>query len=88
MRRDDTRGHGRSEVPAGPYAIEPLSDDVLTLMDLLEIGHAHFCGVSIGGVTAWRSACARHVAFDALHLPNIEQAALFTQTVLDFLRGA
>ncbi|GLU33303.1 3-oxoadipate enol-lactonase [Trinickia caryophylli] len=210
--RYDTRGHGRSEVPAGPYTIEQLSDDVLALMDLLEIGHAHFCGVSMGGVTgmalgaraaeridrlvlvsapprnptpaeAWearmkqartggmpaiaqatierwfstefiereplvcaairdtvrhtdpegyvancaaiaaadltdevadieaptlvvtgtrdatisaeqgralaaRMARARHLAFDALHLPNVEQAAPFTHAVLDFLRGA
>jgi 3-oxoadipate enol-lactonase len=30
---------------------------------------------------------ARHVALDALHLPNVEQADAFTRTVLDFLNA-
>lgn len=41
--------------------------------------------VDEGRALAARIPGARHVVFEALHLPNIEQAAAFTQTVLDFL---
>ena len=36
--RFDSRGHGRSEVPGGPYAIEELGRDVLALLAELEPG--------------------------------------------------
>lgn len=48
--RYDTRGHGGSPVPSGPYSIEDLGRDVLALMDGLEIERASFCGLSIGGM--------------------------------------
>ncbi len=35
--RYDTRGHGHSAAPAGPYTIEQLTGDGLGLMDLLKI---------------------------------------------------
>jgi 3-oxoadipate enol-lactonase len=49
--RYDTRGHGRSTVTPGPYDIERLGRDVLGLLDQLEIERAHFCGLSLGGIT-------------------------------------
>jgi 3-oxoadipate enol-lactonase len=49
--RFDARGHGRSDVPGGPYAIEDLGRDVLGLLDALRIERAHFCGLSMGGMT-------------------------------------
>ncbi|WP_292044881.1 3-oxoadipate enol-lactonase [Massilia sp. UBA6681] len=48
--RYDTRGHGRSG-SAGPVTIERLGRDVLGLMDQLDIRRAHFCGISMGGLT-------------------------------------
>jgi 3-oxoadipate enol-lactonase len=48
--RYDTRGHGQSAIPAGPYSVGDLGGDVLGLMDALEIESASFCGVSMGGV--------------------------------------
>ncbi|HEX8427003.1 3-oxoadipate enol-lactonase [Hymenobacter sp.] len=49
--RYDTRGHGQSAVPAGPYTIEQLGHDVLALLDALELKQVHFCGISLGGLT-------------------------------------
>src|SRR6267378_4393520 len=49
--RYDTRGHGQSEVPPGPYTFEQLAGDVLALADSLNIDKFHFCGLSMGGVT-------------------------------------
>jgi 3-oxoadipate enol-lactonase len=55
----DTRGHGRSSVPAGPYSIDQLGSDVLRLLDALAIEQAHFCGLSLGGTTGiWLAAHA------------------------------
>jgi 3-oxoadipate enol-lactonase len=48
--RYDQRGHGDSPVPFGPYKIEDLGLDLLALLDRLEIEHASFCGLSIGGL--------------------------------------
>lgn len=57
--RYDTRGHGHSAVPQGPYTIEQLAGDVLGLLDTLKIERANFCGVSMGGLTGVALA-ARH----------------------------
>jgi 3-oxoadipate enol-lactonase len=48
--RYDTRGHGASQVTDGPYSIEQLGRDVLALLDALDIQHAHFVGLSMGGL--------------------------------------
>lgn len=47
----DPRGHGASDVPIGNYALDRLGRDVIDLLDALEIGRAHFLGVSLGGMT-------------------------------------
>lgn len=49
--RYDTRGHGGSSAPQGPYTIEQLGRDVLGLLDALAISTATFCGLSMGGAT-------------------------------------
>jgi 3-oxoadipate enol-lactonase len=48
--RYDSRGHGRSDAPDGPYTIEMLADDAVGLLDALEIERVHFCGLSMGGM--------------------------------------
>lgn len=50
--RFDTRGHGRSSVPPGPYTLDALGRDALALLDHLAIDRAHVCGISMGGLTA------------------------------------
>ncbi|NDK90834.1 3-oxoadipate enol-lactonase [Gordonia desulfuricans] len=54
--RYDTRGHGASPVPAGPYSIDDLADDVIALLDRLGVAKAHIVGLSLGGMTAMRLA--------------------------------
>jgi 3-oxoadipate enol-lactonase len=55
----DTRGHGKSSVPAGPYTIADLGTDVLRVLDALHVEHAAFCGLSMGGATGiWLAAHA------------------------------
>ncbi len=49
--RYDTRGHGQSSVPPGPYSIDQLGGDVIGLLDHLGIDNANFCGLSMGGIT-------------------------------------
>lgn len=48
--RYDSRGHGRSEAPAGPYAIGTLGRDALAVLDAAGIARADFCGLSKGGM--------------------------------------
>lgn len=55
--RYDTRGHGRSDAPPGPYSLAQLGGDLLALLDALRIERAHVCGLSLGGMTAlWLAA--------------------------------
>jgi 3-oxoadipate enol-lactonase len=57
--RYDSRGHGRSAVPPGPYRIEDLGRDLLALLDALDIHRVRFCGLSKGGVVGmWLAANA------------------------------
>jgi 3-oxoadipate enol-lactonase len=48
--RYDTRGHGTSAAPPGPYTLDGLGNDVLELLDAVKIPRAHFCGLSMGGL--------------------------------------
>jgi 3-oxoadipate enol-lactonase len=48
--RYDSRGHGHSAVPEGPYSIELLTADAVSLMDALGLEKIHFCGLSKGGM--------------------------------------
>ena len=47
--RYDHRGHGDSPVPPGPYKIDDLGRDILTLLDRLGVERFYFCGLSVGG---------------------------------------
>lgn len=46
----DSRGHGASSTPAGPYTVEQLGLDVIHLLDHLKVEKANFCGISMGGL--------------------------------------
>ncbi|NMO89301.1 3-oxoadipate enol-lactonase [Actinomycetospora sp. TBRC 11914] len=45
----DTRGHGGSPVPDGPYTVPELAEDVLETLTDLGVERADFAGVSLGG---------------------------------------
>jgi len=48
--RYDSRGHGQSAVPPGPYSIEMLAQDAVGLLDSLGLDKVLFCGLSKGGM--------------------------------------
>jgi len=48
--RFDTRGHGATDAPKGAYDLEMLAGDLLALLDGLKVEHAHYVGLSMGGM--------------------------------------
>lgn len=72
--RYDTRGHGRSDVTPGPYSIAQLGGDVIALMDQLNIPRAHFCGLSMGGMTGIWLGIHQPARIDRLVLCNTSAA--------------
>jgi 3-oxoadipate enol-lactonase len=57
--RYDRRGHGKSSVPPGPYAMEQFGRDVLAVLDALGIQRINWCGLSMGGMVGqWLGANA------------------------------
>jgi 3-oxoadipate enol-lactonase len=57
--RYDRRGHGQSGVPQGPYSMERLGRDVLSILNALGIRKTNWCGLSMGGMVGqWLGANA------------------------------
>ncbi len=50
--RYDTRGHGESSVPPGPYSFELLVGDMVAILDHVGAESADIMGLSLGGMTA------------------------------------
>lgn len=57
--RYDTRGHGGSDAPPGPYSLAQLADDLDGLLDALSIRSCTFVGLSMGGMIAMTHALMR-----------------------------
>jgi 3-oxoadipate enol-lactonase len=70
--RFDTRGHGGSSAPNGPYDFAMLTGDVLGLMDLLGVDTVRFVGISLGGMIG------QHLALDAPE--RVEKLVLVSTT--------
>jgi 3-oxoadipate enol-lactonase len=62
----DTRGHGDSPAPAGPYTLDDLTDDLVALLDEVGAERAHVAGLSLGGMTALRLAAREPGRVDRL----------------------
>lgn len=57
--RYDRRGHGKSEAPKGPYTMDRLGRDVLSIADALGVKKFNWCGLSMGGMVGqWLGANA------------------------------
>jgi 3-oxoadipate enol-lactonase len=68
--RFDRRGHGKSDVPKGPYTMQRLGRDVLAIVDGLGVKKANWCGLSMGGMEGvWLGANAPD-RFEKLVLTN------------------
>lgn len=48
--RYDTRGHGHTDAPPGPYSLEQMADDLWGLLAALDIAQTHLVGISMGGM--------------------------------------
>ena len=68
--RMDLRGHGRSDIPAPPYAMGTLIRDVERLMDHFALKDAVVLGVSLGGLIAQGLAIKRFDLVRGLILSN------------------
>ncbi len=66
--RYDTRGHGSSEAPPGPYSLPMLADDVAALLEALGEQKTHFVGLSMGGMIGQQLALEHASLIDHLVL--------------------
>ena len=58
--RYDSRGHGESTAPPGPYSLDQLGRDAVAILDALGIEKAHWLGLSKGGMVGqWMLTHAR-----------------------------
>src|ERR1700756_674524 len=64
--RYDQRGHGGTQATDGAYSFDLLVADVVALLDALSIKRAHFCGLSMGGMTALFLAQRHRERFDRI----------------------
>jgi 3-oxoadipate enol-lactonase len=68
--RYDTRGHGQSGTPEGPYSFDQLTGDVVGLLDALKVRRTHFVGLSMGGMIGQHLALANPARLDKLVIAN------------------
>jgi 3-oxoadipate enol-lactonase len=66
--RYDTRGHGGTDAPGGPYTLEQLSEDARALLQVLGIARTHWIGLSMGGMIGQTLALSSPGLFQSLSL--------------------
>jgi 3-oxoadipate enol-lactonase len=66
--RYDTRGHGGTEAPAGPYSLEQLAADARGLLQALDVQQTHWVGLSMGGMIGQTLALTHPGLFKSLVL--------------------
>jgi 3-oxoadipate enol-lactonase len=63
----DSRGHGLTDAPKGPYSIDGLADDLLALTDQIGLERFALVGLSVGGLIAQQAGGARVVRYRCSH---------------------
>ena len=66
----DTRGHGGSEAPKGPYTLDMLAEDLRQLLAELKINRTHYVGLSMGGMIGQVVALTDPGVFDRVVLAD------------------
>ena len=66
----DNRGVGESDVPAGPYSVAEMADDVVSVLDDAGIERTNLFGVSLGGYIAQELALAHPERVERLILAS------------------
>jgi 3-oxoadipate enol-lactonase len=64
----DNRGVGRSERAPGPYTVQAMADDAVSVLDAAGVDRAHVYGISLGGMIAQEVALRHPSRVDALVL--------------------
>lgn len=65
----DTRGHGKSQVVAAS-SLQDLANDVVDILEHLKVEKAHFCGISMGGITGLQLGINAPERFLSLTIAN------------------
>jgi pimeloyl-ACP methyl ester carboxylesterase len=91
--RYDLRGHARSAILPGPYAIDDFVDDLRDLLDHLEIARTHLVGFSLGGLIAQGFALAHadrlnRLAILASVAGRTDEEKARVRARLDFIRSS
>ena len=70
----DTRGHGASEAPKGPYTLDMLAEDLRQLLGELGIRKTHYVGLSLGGMIGQTLVLQQPELFDRVVLADTGHA--------------
>ena len=70
----DTRGHGASEAPKGPYTLDMLAEDLRQLLDHLKIEKTSYVGLSMGGMIGQTLVLKEPGRFDRVVLADTGHA--------------
>lgn len=70
----DTRGHGESEAPKGPYSLDMLAEDLCQLLAELKIKKTNFVGLSMGGMIGQTLVLKDPALFDRVVLADTGHA--------------
>jgi len=65
----DTRGHGKSTVIENT-TITNLAEDVIDILDYFKVEKAHFCGISMGGITGLQLGLEAQQRFYSITIAN------------------
>ena len=70
----DTRGHGASEAPKGPYSLDTLAEDLRQLLEQVGIRKTHYVGLSMGGMIGQTLVLKHPELFDRVVLADTGHA--------------